>query len=239
MSTRRARVQLSTRFLRVHDSTGSVLNPSRMVCMRSRQRDGRRASDPTIDSRYLWSFACSEQEIDRRELIKEELNARIRTSRDHYCDCATCLDRPQGVNDYGFRCFRRLGIARQILSRRSELRKAHAVPLGRDCVQGHLAEPMQVLRAVIEIQVGPWPPQAAITHDGSFSGTCCPEPLKTRRDRHSPNDSYPSYTALYRKNRWFPRSFTLTMSSQGAASGRNSTPAITPGRSGCLFRPAT
>src|ERR1017187_2298556 len=109
MSTRRARVQLSTRFLRVHDSTGSVLNPSRMVCMRSRQRDGRRASDPTIASRYLWSFACSEQEIDRRELIKEELNARIRTSRNHYCDCATCLDRPQGVNDYGLRCFQALG----------------------------------------------------------------------------------------------------------------------------------
>src|ERR1019366_4043004 len=108
MSTRRARVQLSTRFLRVHDSTGSVLNPSRMVCMRSRQRDGRRASDPTIASRYRWSFACSEQEIDRRELVKEELNARIRTSRNHYCDCATCLDRPQGVNDYGLRCFQAL-----------------------------------------------------------------------------------------------------------------------------------
>src|ERR1035437_2310727 len=118
MSTRRARVQLSTRFLRVHDSTGSVLNPSRMVCMRSRQRDGRRASDPTIASRYLWSFACSEQEIDRRELIKEELNARIRTSRNHYCDCATCLGRPQGVNDYGLRCFQALVASMMVLPKR-------------------------------------------------------------------------------------------------------------------------
>ena len=47
------------------------------------------------------------------------------------------------------------------------------------------------------------------------------------------------FTALYRKYRWFPRSFTLTMSSQGAASGRNSTPAISPGRSGDMFRPAS
>jgi hypothetical protein len=29
------------------------------------------------------------------------------------------------------------------------------------------------------------------------------------------------------------------MSSQGAASGRNSTPAISPGRSGDMFRPAS
>ena len=80
---------------------------------------------------------------------------------------------------------------------------------------------------------------AAVMQNGSSSGRCYPERFKTRRDRHFPGDSKPSYTALYRKYRWFPRSFTLTMSSQGAASGRNSTPAISPGRSGDMFRPAS
>ena len=48
---------------------------------------------------------------------------------------------------------------------RRELRQGFAVPPGRDRVQGHLTEPMQVLRAVIGTQVGPMAPQAPVLHE--------------------------------------------------------------------------
>jgi len=47
---------------------------------------------------------------------------------------------------------------------RRELRKRFAVLLGCDRVQGDLAEPMQVLRAVIGTQVGAMAPQAPVLH---------------------------------------------------------------------------
>ena len=48
---------------------------------------------------------------------------------------------------------------------RRELRKGLAVFLGRDRVPGHLAEPVQILRAVIGTQVGPMAPQAPVLHE--------------------------------------------------------------------------
>src|ERR1019366_6944564 len=48
---------------------------------------------------------------------------------------------------------------------RRKLRKESAVLFGRDRVQGHLAEPMQVIRTVIGTEVSPMAPQAPVLHE--------------------------------------------------------------------------